>query len=157
MMFSQPHHDGHAVTFKREMLAVSSLVEVFMKKLLAIMAPLALGVCFCGMLQADDSAPPVAGSGDIYQANNSYTWFVEHNAAIAKDADATGVDAVVTAAALLREKEPQVQIDFFTKALQDCKSRPVQRQIRMALIQVYRLSGQSDMALDECHDLMMDQ
>lgn len=134
-----------------------------MNKLLLIVALLALGASVCGMLKADDpAAAPLAGvrqgpGPDSLQANNEYASFVEHNAEIAKDAEATGVEGVIYAAALLRDKEPQVQIDFFTKALHDSKLRPVQREIRFALFQIYRQQGQNDKALDQLRQLMMDQ
>ena len=76
---------------------------------------------------------------------------------LAKDADATGIEAVIYAAAVLRDRDPQAQIDFFTKTLQESKSRPIQREIRMALFQIYRQQGQNDNALDQLHQLMIDQ
>jgi hypothetical protein len=126
-----------------------------------IVAPLALTIGVCGLLKADDpaAAPPIGqsqGWGSL-DANNKYNEFVEQNVGLAKDADATGVEAVIYAAAIFHDKEPQAQIDFFTKALQDTKSRPVQREIRFALFQMYRQQGTDDKALDQLHQLMMDQ
>jgi len=131
-----------------------------MKKLWAIIAPLALGAGICGLLRADDSQPPVPTIGqkeDDYQTSNEYLWFLEHNAAMAKDPEAMGVQAVFYAKALLNGREPQVQIDFFNKALYDTKMRPVQREIRMALCQIYKQQGQNDKAMDQLQQLMMDQ
>ena len=64
---------------------------------------------------------------------------------------------MIYAAAVLRDRDSQAQIDFFTKALQESKSRPIQREIRMALFQIYRQQGQNDNALDQLHQLMIDQ
>lgn len=128
-----------------------------MKKLAAIMAPLALAACVCGILRADDSPPPTASQGSSVNDTNAYLWSVEHSAAVAKDADASGVQAVMEAKDLLRSKEPQVEIDFFTKTLYDVKSRAVQREIRMTLSKLYKEQGQTDKAMDQLQQLMMDQ
>jgi lipopolysaccharide biosynthesis regulator YciM len=124
-----------------------------MKKLAAVAAPAALAGLICGMLKADDSAPPAANPGDPA----AFVWYIEHSAAVAKDADASGVAAVLEAKELLRSKEPQVEIDFFNKALYDTKSRPIQREIRMTLADLYKAQGQNDKALDQLQQLMMDQ
>jgi len=57
----------------------------------------------------------------------------------------------------LKARDPQVSIDFFNKALYDVKNRAVQRQIRMTLYDIYKEQGQSDKALDQLQELMMDQ
>lgn len=131
-----------------------------MKKLTAIMAPLALGAAVCGLLRADESggAPSVGGQELInYQAANTYLWYAENKAAIAKDPETMGVTAVMSAADLLSDKPPQVKIDFFNKALFDTKLRPVQREIRMQLFNLYKQQGQTDRAMDQLQQLMMDQ
>ena len=127
-----------------------------MKKLLKWTAPVALAVCVCGLIKADD-APPVASQGSATIDANSYLWFVEHSAAIAKDPEVTGVQAVIEAKDLLRNKEPQVAIDFFTKALYDSKSRAVQRAIRMTLYDLYKGQRQNDKALDQLQQLIIGQ
>ncbi|HEX4053455.1 MAG TPA: hypothetical protein VHX86_04245 [Tepidisphaeraceae bacterium] len=129
-----------------------------MRKLAAIVAPVALAVCIGGMLNADDSAPPASpDKQDAWVAENSFLWGVEHTAAIAKDPDAAGIEAVFAARALLKTKEPQVAIDFFNKALYDSKSRTVQREIRIVLCHLYEDQGQNDKALDEAQMLIADQ
>ncbi len=128
-----------------------------MKRLLAWTAPVALAVCVCGLLRADDSPPPVAGQGSSYTDAAAYLWWVEHMAAVAKDPEASGVQAVFEAKDLLRNKEPQVAIDFFTKALYDTKSRAVQREIRMTLYWLYKGQGQNDKALDQLQQLIVGQ
>jgi thioredoxin-like negative regulator of GroEL len=127
-----------------------------MKKWTAMLAPIALAAGICGMLRADDSAPPVPSqAADSWQSKDDYVWWVEHQAAIAKDADAAGVQAAIEAKAVMGTGQPA--IDFFTKALYDTKSRPVQRQIRLTLFDLYKSQGQNDKALDQLLLLMADQ
>jgi hypothetical protein len=129
-----------------------------MRKLLAIIAPLMLGAGICGMLRADDSPPPTpAVGGDPQIVRNESLWWVEHTAAIAGNAESSGVQAVIEARELLKSREPQVQIDFFNKALYDVKNRAIQRQVRMELYGLYKEQGQNDRALDQLQQLMMDQ
>jgi hypothetical protein len=132
-----------------------------MRKLLVIAAPVALTIGVCGMLKADDptTAPSYGqshGWGSV-DATIKYNEFLEQNVRLAKDADATGVEAVIYAAAMFHDKEPQAQIDFLTKALQNTKSRPVQREIRLELFRKYRQEEMDDKALDQLQQLMMDQ
>jgi hypothetical protein len=129
-----------------------------MNKLLGLIAPLALGTAVCGMLRADDSPPPAsAGTADAWQTRDESVWWMEHTAAIAGSAESSGVQAVVQAREFLKARDPQVSIDFFNKALYDVKNRAVQRQIRMTLYDIYKEQGQSDKALDQLQELMMDQ
>jgi lipopolysaccharide biosynthesis regulator YciM len=127
-----------------------------MKKLLAMLAPLAVAAGVCGMLKADD-APPTPTGSDAWTASNQYTWGIEHTAAIAKDPDAVAVQAVIEANDLLKSKDPQVAIDFFTKALYDSKNRPAQREIRLVLCHLYKSQGQNDKALDQLQQLIEPQ
>lgn len=126
-----------------------------MKKLLALLAAVVLGTGVCSLLRADD-APPPGAPATAFDSNNAYLWGVEHTAAIAKDPDASGVQAVLSAAELLRSQPPQVQLDYFNKALFDTKNRAVQREIRVQLYKLYAAQGQSDKALDQLQQLMLD-
>jgi hypothetical protein len=126
--------------------------EAFMNRILALAAPVAVAACVCGLLKADD-APPQA----VASPANDYVWFVEHSAAVAKDPETTGVQAVIEAKDLLHSKDPQVALDFFTKALYDTKSHAVQREIRLTLYQLYKDQGQSDKALDQLQQLIVGQ
>ena len=132
-----------------------------MKRLYGIIAPLAMGAAICGMLRADDSPPPAsagtAGSVDTWQARDESVWWMEHTAEIARSAESSGVQAVIQAREFLKTRDPQVSIDFFNKALYDVKNRAVQRQIRMTLYDIYKDQGQTDKALDQLQQLMMDQ
>jgi hypothetical protein len=110
------------------------------------------------MLRADDSPPPAsAGTADVWQTRDESVWWMEHTAAIAASAENSGVQAVIQAREFLKSRDPQVSIDFFNKALYDVKNRAVQRQIRMTLYDIYKEQGQSDKALDQLQQLMMDQ
>jgi hypothetical protein len=82
---------------------------------------------------------------------------MEQTAAIAGNADSSGVQAVLLARELLKSRDPQVSLDFFNKALYDVKNRAVQRQIRMELYELYKDQGLTDKALDQLQQLMMDQ
>jgi hypothetical protein len=129
-----------------------------MKKLMAIIGSLALGAGVCGLLKADDTPPPTpAPVADAQIIRNESLWWIEHTAAVAGSPEASGVQAVVAARELLKSREPQVQLDFFNKALYDVKNRAVQRQIRVELYELYKESGQTDRALDQLQQLMMDQ
>jgi hypothetical protein len=127
-----------------------------MRKSLAIIGPLTLAAAISGILKADVGIAPVQPLSTL-PGGNDYIWWVEQNAAIAKDPEAAGVEAVIDAATLLHDREPQVQIDFFNKALYETKMRPVQREIRMALYQIYKQQGQNDKAMDQLQQLMLDQ
>jgi hypothetical protein len=129
-----------------------------MTKPSVIVGALAAGAMICGMLRADDSAsaPPPA-SGASWQEKDAQVWWIEHSAAIDDAADASGVRAVIEAEDFLKAREPQVAIDFFNKALFDAKNRPVQREIRMALYNLYKQTGQNDKALDQLQMLILDQ
>jgi hypothetical protein len=110
------------------------------------------------MLHADNTIPPGASLAlEQWPAQNEALWGIEQNAAIAGNAETSGVRAVIEARELLKSRPPQVQIDFFNKALFDVKNRTVQRQIRMTLSQLYKEHGQDDRAMDQLQQLMMDQ
>jgi len=121
-------------------------------------APLALGIAFCAMLRADYSTPPIpTGTGDTWQSRDESVWWMEHTTAIATSADASGVQAVVLARDLMKQQSPQVALDFFNKAVYEVKNRAAQRQIRFTLFELYRDQGQTDKAMDQLQQVMMDQ
>jgi hypothetical protein len=127
-----------------------------MKKLVMLAAGVALAAGVGGMLKADDSTPPT-GAGGTVDVHNAYLWGVEHTALIDKDADASGVRAVIDAGESLKSQPPQVQLDFFNKALYETKNRAVQRQIRFELYRLYSGQGQNDKAMDQLEQLMIDE
>jgi hypothetical protein len=134
-------------------------LEAFMNRLVKFLAPVALAAGIGGILNADDSMPPPSGgptATEAWQASDGYIWGVEHAAEIAKDADSTGVQAVIEADHLLKSRDPQVALDFFNKALYDTKSRAVQREIRFVLYRLYEQTGQHDKALDQLQQLIVE-
>ena len=127
-----------------------------MKKLVMLAAGVALAAGVGGMLKADEAMPPVGGGSSV-DAHNAYLWGVEHAAFIDKDADSSGVQAVIEAASSLKNQPPQVQLDFFNKAFYETKNRAVQRQIRFELHRLYSEQGQNDKAMDQLEQLMIDE
>lgn len=130
-----------------------------MKKLAMLVAPAILAAGICGMLQADDSTPSLPAPTDSsYQSTNEYLWAIEHTAEVAKDPDIIGVQAVLEAHELMKKSnQPQVEIDFFTKAIYDAKNAAVKREARMMLFNLYREQGQADKAMDQLQQLMMEE
>ena len=121
-------------------------------------APMALGIVFCAVLRADDSTPPGAsGPGDTWQSRNESVWWMEHTTAIATSADSSSVQAVILARDLMKQQSPQAALDFFNKAVYEVKNRAAQRQIRFTLFELYRDQGQTDKAMDQLQQVMMDQ
>ncbi|MGD1278696.1 MAG: hypothetical protein ABR964_15900 [Tepidisphaeraceae bacterium] len=126
-----------------------------MKRPLFWLVPLVAAVGFCALLRADDLAtPPVPPAtrnlSDVYTCVK----LVERYAQIAKDADASGVAAVLEANELLKGKDPNVAIGYFQKMLYDTKSRAVQRAIRVQLAEQYKILGQTDHAMEQLQALM---
>jgi hypothetical protein len=134
-----------------------------MKKLAMIIAPAVLAAGVCGMLRADDSNPIVPDPARLayyahWQEENVYLWGLQRTAEIAKDPEMSGVQAVLEADEFMKAtKEPQVEIDFFNKALYDAKSPAVRREARMMLYKLYRQQGQADKALEQLEELMTEE
>ena len=126
-----------------------------MKKLTMILAPAVLAAGISGLLRADDSAAPAPGGEEQGQALALYLWNVEHAAGIAKDPEMAGVQAVIQADEFLKAtKEPQVEIDWLTKAMYDTHNAAVRREIHLVLFNLYKQTGQSDKAMDQLQALM---
>jgi hypothetical protein len=128
-----------------------------MKKLAMIIAPAVLAVGISGFLKADDSSPPPPSGEEHGHALALYLWNIEHAAGIAKDPEMAGVQAVIQADEFLKAtKEPQVEIDWLTKAMYDTHNAAVRRQIHLVLFNLYKQTAQDDKALDQLQDLMME-
>jgi hypothetical protein len=121
-----------------------------MKKALCWVVPVAVAAGLCS-LRADDSSPPAApqNASDYYQTADAYVWYVEHTAALDKDAESAGVAAVLKSEELLKTKDPQAALDYYLKVVYDSKSHAVTRAARMELYEVYKSMGQPDKALEQ--------
>jgi hypothetical protein len=128
-----------------------------MKKIFIALLVGALGAGICRILRADDSTSPGPGP-DNGQAIALYLWNIEHAAEIAKDPDMAGVQAVIQADQFLKtSQQPQVEIDWFTKAMYNTRNPAVKRQIQLTLFNLYKQVGQNDKALDQLQQLMMEE
>lgn len=84
----------------------------------------------------------------------SYLEIVERYAKVAQDGTSAGVAAVIAANDLLRPAGNQAAIDFFTKQLEETKNITVKRAIRLQLVDLYRLTGEREKALEHLKVLM---
>jgi hypothetical protein len=73
---------------------------------------------------------------------------------MAQDPTASGIAAVLGANEILKPRGADAVIQYFTKLLPEVKSEPVQRAIRIQLIEAYKQSGQQDKALEELRALI---
>ena len=73
---------------------------------------------------------------------------------VSRDPTAAGVAAVVTAGEILRARGADTAIAYFNKVMPDVKNESVQRAIRLQLIELYKMSGQQDKALEHLQALM---
>jgi len=84
----------------------------------------------------------------------SYLEIVERYSKITQNGTSAGVAAVIAANDLLRPAGNQAVIDFFTKQLEETKNDTVKRAIRLQLVDLYRLTGDRDKALEQLKILM---
>ena len=84
----------------------------------------------------------------------NYLEIVERYSKITKDGTTAGVAAVVAATDLLRPAGNAASIEFFTKMLEETKNASVKRAIRLQLVDLYRLTGDREKALDQLKILM---
>jgi thioredoxin-like negative regulator of GroEL len=84
----------------------------------------------------------------------NYLEIVERYGKITKDGTSAGVAAVIAANDLLRPAGNKAAIEFFTKMLEETKNDTVKRAIRLQLVDLYRLTGDRDKALEHLKILM---
>jgi len=96
---------------------------------------------------------PGNGGGQL-DAMRNYLDVFDRYSRLSRDPAAAGVAAVVTAGEILRARGPDSAITYFTKVLPDVKNETVQRAIRLQLIELYKMSGQQDKALEQLESLM---
>jgi hypothetical protein len=88
-----------------------------------------------------------------YEALRSYIDVVDRYGKLAQDPDSSAVAAVISASDVMRRREPDAAIDFFTKILPDV-SPTVQRAIRIQLADLYKQKGDTEKAMDQYEALM---
>jgi len=93
------------------------------------------------------------GGGQL-DAMKNYLDVFDRYSRLSRDPAAAGVAAVVTAGEILRARGADSAIAYFNKVLPDVKNDSVQRAIRLQLVELYKMSGQQDKALDQLQTLM---
>src|SRR5438132_5085462 len=94
------------------------------------------------------------GAGGQLDAMRNYLDVFDRYSKLSRDPSSAGVAAVVTAGEILRARGADSAIAYFTKVLPDVKNESVQRAIRLQLVELYKMSGQQDKALEQLQTLM---
>ena len=94
------------------------------------------------------------GGGAQLDAVRNYLDVFERYSRLSRDPTAAGVAAVVSAGEILRARGAETAIAYFNKVMPDVKNESVQRAIRLQLIELYKMSGQQDKALEHLQSLM---
>lgn len=94
------------------------------------------------------------GGGAQLDAVRNYLDVFDRYSRVSRDPTAAGVAAVVTAGEILRARGADTAIAYFNKVMPDVKNESVQRAIRLQLIELYKMSGQQDKALEHLQALM---
>lgn len=92
--------------------------------------------------------------GAQLDAMRNYLDVFDRYSRLSRDPTASGVAAVVTAGEILRARGADSAIAYFNKVMPDVKNESVQRAIRLQLIELYKMSGQQDKALEQLQSLM---
>ena len=79
---------------------------------------------------------------------------VDRYARLAHDPGLSGIAAVVAAGDILRPRGADVAIAFYEKALPEAKIPAVQRAIRLQLVDLYKVAGKQDQALEQLKAMM---
>jgi hypothetical protein len=95
-----------------------------------------------------------AMGGAQLDAVRNYLDVFDRYSRLSRDPTAAGVAAVVTAGEILRQRGADTAIAYFIKVMPDVKNESVQRAIRLQLIELYKMSGQQDKALEHLQALM---
>ena len=94
------------------------------------------------------------GGGAQLDAVRNYLDVFDRYSRLSRDPTAAGVAAVVSAGEILRARGADTAIAYFNKVMPDVKNESVQRAIRLQLIELYKMSGQQDKALEHLQALM---
>jgi hypothetical protein len=104
-------------------------------------------------IESQAGRPLGAGVGQL-DAMRTYLDVFDRYSRLSRDPTASGVAAVVTAGEILRARGADTAIAYFNKVMPDVKNESVQRAIRLQLIELYKMSGQQDKALEQLQSLM---
>jgi hypothetical protein len=88
-------------------------------------------------------------------AMRNYLDVFDRYSRLSRDPTSAGVAAVVSAGEVLRARGADTAIMYFTKVLPQVKNDAVQRAIRLQLIELYKMSGQQEKALEQLQELMV--
>jgi hypothetical protein len=88
-------------------------------------------------------------------AMRTYLDVFDRYSRLSRDPTSAGVAAVVSAGEVLRARGAETAIAYFNKVLPEVKNDAVQRAIRLQLIELYKMSGQQDKALEQLQELMV--
>jgi hypothetical protein len=97
----------------------------------------------------------MGAAGGQLDAMRNYLDVFDRYSRLSRDPAAAGVAAVVTAGEILRARGADTAIAYFNKVMPDVKNEAVQRAIRLQLIELYKMSGQQDKALEQLQSLMI--
>lgn len=98
--------------------------------------------------------PGMPGQNQIEVMRN-YLGMVEHYSRMAKDPSSAAIAAVVTAGDLLRPRGADKAIEYFSELLPKVKDPSVERAIRLQLVELHKMSGQHDQALEQLRELIL--
>ena len=101
----------------------------------------------------DAQGRPLGGGAQLDVMRN-YLDVFDRYSRLSKDPTSAGVAAVVTAGEILRARGADPAIAYFNKMLPDVKNESVQRAIRLQLVELYKMSGQQDKALEQLQVLI---
>ncbi|MFI5381484.1 MAG: hypothetical protein ACHRHE_19475 [Tepidisphaerales bacterium] len=96
------------------------------------------------------------GPGATADNLRNYLEMVDRYHQVSRDPTAAGVAAVMSTVDVLRPRGAQAAIDYFTKILPNVKNDAVSRAIRLQLVELYKVTNQSDKALEVLEKLMTD-
>jgi len=94
------------------------------------------------------------GAGQL-DAMRNYLDVFDRYSRLSRDPTAAGVSAVVSAGEILRARGADSAIAYFNKVMPEVKNESVQRAIRLQLIELYKMSGQQEKALEQLENLMV--
>jgi len=104
----------------------------------------------------NQNRPNAPRGNDPLDRMRNYLDIVDRYAKITQNATTAGVAAVISTTDILRPAGNQAAIDFFVKQLEETKNETIKRAIRLQLVDLYRVTGARDKALEQLKTLMTD-